>query len=297
MTFPHGDQAAQDDRLLLMLQRLLGIRSADFRATFTDAATIIAETFGADKVDVFVHQPARNSLVALGTSRTPMGVRQQALGLDVLPLANGGRSAWVFETGTPYMTGHADEDPEELRGVVEGLGIRSVVDLPLDIDGRRRGVLQVDSAAPDFFDDRDLRALQAVAGWVELILHRAELMEERELEAERRGGRRAADELAKLTRRQQEVAACVAEGLTNEQIAQRLVLTPGTVANHMEAILRRLGLSSRTQVGVWAVERGLYRSDRDEPADEPAERARWRGRSVGGRPDDCSTAGDDGPDA
>ena len=195
------------------------------------------------------------------------------------------------------MTGRADEDPEELRGVVEGLGVRSVVDLPLDIDGQRRGVLQVDSATPDFFSERDLRALQAVAGWVELIMHRAELIEQREAEAERRGGRRAADELAKLTRRQQEVAACVAEGLTNEQIAQRLVLTPGTVANHMEAILRRLGLSSRTQVGVWAVERGLYRSDWDESADEPSERALWRGRSVAGRPDDRSAVGDDGPGA
>ena len=69
MTMSHGDQQVQDDRLLAMLQRLLGIRSVDFRATFTEAATIIAEAFGADKVDVFVHQPARNSLVALGTSR------------------------------------------------------------------------------------------------------------------------------------------------------------------------------------------------------------------------------------
>ena len=297
MTMPHGDQAAQDDRLLQMLQRLLGIGSVDFRATFTDAASIIADAFGADKADVFVYQPARNSLVALGTSRTPMGERQHALGLDVVPLANGGRVAWAFETGTPYLTGRADEDPEELRGVVEGLGVRSVVNLPLEVDGQRRGVLQVDSATPDFFSERDLRALQAVAGWVELIMHRAELIEQRELEAERRGGRLAAEELAKLTRRQQEVAACIAEGLTNEEIAQRLVVTPGTVANHVEHILGRLDLRSRTQVGVWAVERGLYRSDRDGLADEPAERAQWRGRSVGGRPDDRSPAGDDGVEA
>jgi hypothetical protein len=80
-------------------------------------------------------------------------------------------------------------------------------------------------------------------------------------------------------------------------MAQRLVLTPGTVANHMEAILRRLGLQSRTQVGVWAVERGLYRSDWDESADEPSDRARWRGRSVGGQLDDRSAGGDDGPGA
>jgi DNA-binding NarL/FixJ family response regulator len=42
------------------------------------------------------------------------------------------------------------------------------------------------------------------------------------------------------------------------------VVTPGTVANHVEAILWRLDLRSRTQVGVWAVERGLFRSDSEE---------------------------------
>jgi DNA-binding CsgD family transcriptional regulator len=297
VTTTQSEPLAQDDRLLLMLQRLLGIRSIDFRDTFTDAATIIAETFEADKVDVFVHQSARNSLVAMGTSRTPMGQRQQALGLDVVPLANGGRAAWTFETGTPYLTGRADEDAEELRGVVESLGVRSVVNLPLEIDGQRRGVLQIDSATPDFFGDRDLRVLQAVAGWVGLIMHRADLVSRGEVEAERRGGRRAAEDLGRITRRQQEVAACVAEGLTNEQIAQRLVLTPGTVANHMEAILRRLNLRSRTQVGVWAVERGLYRSDWGEPADEPTDRAQWRVRSVGGQSDTGSSADDPVSDA
>jgi DNA-binding CsgD family transcriptional regulator len=180
--------------------------------------------------------------------------------------------------------------------------VRSVVDLPLEVDGQRRGVLQIGSVTPDYFSEQDQRALQAVAGWVELIMHRSDLAEEREREAERRGGRRAADELAKLTRRQQEVAACVAEGLSNPEIAQRLVLTPGTVANYLEGILRRLGLHSRTQVGVWTVERGLYRSDWNEPVDEPSDRAQWRGRTVGGRPDaerpnDRPTTEDDGPGA
>jgi DNA-binding CsgD family transcriptional regulator len=128
-------------------------------------------------------------------------------------------------------------------------------------------------------------------------MHRSELIERGEQEAERCGGRRAAEELAKLTRRQREVAACVAEGLTNVQIAQRLVHTPGTVANHMEGILRRLDLSSRTQVGVWAVERGLYRSDWNERTDEPTDRAQRRGRIGGGRPDARSAASDDGADA
>ena len=37
------------------------------------------------------------------------------------------------------------------------------------------------------------------------------------------------------------------------------------MANHLEAILTRLGFKNRTQVAVWAVERGLYRSGTREP--------------------------------
>jgi DNA-binding CsgD family transcriptional regulator len=60
-----------------------------------------------------------------------------------------------------------------------------------------------------------------------------------------------------LTPRQREVAALITAGLTNEQIAHRLVITPGTVANHVEGILRRLKFVGREQVAVWAAERGL----------------------------------------
>jgi DNA-binding NarL/FixJ family response regulator len=132
------------------------------------------------------------------------------------------------------------------------------------VAGQRRGVLMACSATPEFFSERDLRFLEAVAGWVGMVTNRAELSEELAFQAERRGERKAADELAKLTRRQQEIACLIAEGLSNAEIAERLVLVEGTVANHVEAILNRLNFKSRTQVAVWAVERGLYRSDRDD---------------------------------
>ena len=63
--------------------------------------------------------------------------------------------------------------------------------------------------------------------------------------------------VAGLTPRQVEVAALIADGLTNRQIAAELVLTRGTVANHIEHILNRLGCHSRAQVAVWAVQHGL----------------------------------------
>lgn len=47
----------------------------------------------------------------------------------------------------------------------------------------------------------------------------------------------------------------IARGYTNQQIADALVLTPGTVANHVQHILERLNLRSRTQVALWFSEK------------------------------------------
>jgi predicted ATPase/DNA-binding CsgD family transcriptional regulator len=57
-----------------------------------------------------------------------------------------------------------------------------------------------------------------------------------------------------LTARQHEVAALIARGLTNAQIAERLVVSPHTVERHVENILDRLRLSSRIEIAVWMVE-------------------------------------------
>lgn len=56
-----------------------------------------------------------------------------------------------------------------------------------------------------------------------------------------------------LTRREREVAALVSEGLSNRDIAQRLFIAEKTAENHVQHILTKLGLSSRSQVAVWVV--------------------------------------------
>jgi DNA-binding NarL/FixJ family response regulator len=58
-----------------------------------------------------------------------------------------------------------------------------------------------------------------------------------------------------LTRREQEVAALVAKGLTNREIAQALVIAEGTVGAHIDHILNKLGFRSRAQIAVWSSER------------------------------------------
>ena len=54
-----------------------------------------------------------------------------------------------------------------------------------------------------------------------------------------------------LTRREREVAKLVARGLTNRQIAEGLVLSERTVENHVSNILKKLKLSSRSEVAAW----------------------------------------------
>ena len=54
-----------------------------------------------------------------------------------------------------------------------------------------------------------------------------------------------------LTERETQVAALVAQGRSNKEIAAELVLSPRTVSGHIERILSKLGFTSRTQVASW----------------------------------------------
>jgi DNA-binding NarL/FixJ family response regulator len=55
-----------------------------------------------------------------------------------------------------------------------------------------------------------------------------------------------------LTAREGEVAALIARGLTNRQIAAELYISERTAQNHVQNILTKLGFNSRSQVAVWA---------------------------------------------
>jgi DNA-binding NarL/FixJ family response regulator len=63
-----------------------------------------------------------------------------------------------------------------------------------------------------------------------------------------------------LTRRELEVAALVARGRTNRQVADDLVLAVSTAERHVANILRKLNLSSRTQIAAWVLQNNLYAS-------------------------------------
>lgn len=60
-----------------------------------------------------------------------------------------------------------------------------------------------------------------------------------------------------LTEREQEVLGLLADGFTNEQIAEKLVISKHTVARHRENLMRKLNLHSRGELVKYAIRRGL----------------------------------------
>ncbi|MDH6291235.1 protein kinase domain-containing protein [Rhodococcus opacus] len=56
------------------------------------------------------------------------------------------------------------------------------------------------------------------------------------------------------TKRERQVADLIAEGLTNKEIATRLVISPRTAQGHVEHLLSKLGFTSRAQIAAWVVE-------------------------------------------
>jgi DNA-binding CsgD family transcriptional regulator len=78
----------------------------------------------------------------------------------------------------------------------------------------------------------------------------------------RSGADRRSDGTGPLSPREREVAALVADGLSDRQIADRLVITEGTAGVHVGHILNKLGFHSRSEIASWAAQHGLgHKSD------------------------------------
>lgn len=66
-------------------------------------------------------------------------------------------------------------------------------------------------------------------------------------------------DIARLTEREREIVALVGEGLSNEEIAARLVVSPATAKTHVSRSMVKLGVRDRAQLVVLAYESGLVR--------------------------------------
>jgi len=190
-----SDASARCSRRLETLERLLAVEVADLETALTHLCDVIAESLHADKVDAFLYQPSKDTLVALGSSTQPLSALQKRLGLDILPVSNGGRVVFVYETGQTFVTGRLDQDPEELRGVKQGLKIVSKLGVPLNVAGHRRGMVMIASLQPDFFTAEDVAFAESIVRWVGVVTHKAEMAQEIARNAVVQGRRAVAEEL------------------------------------------------------------------------------------------------------
>ncbi|MDR3068347.1 MAG: response regulator transcription factor [Cellulomonas sp.] len=74
----------------------------------------------------------------------------------------------------------------------------------------------------------------------------------------------APTQLEQLTEREREIVALVAEGLTNDEIATRLFISPMTVKTHVNRSMAKLDLRDRAQLVVAAFQSGLVRASPDQ---------------------------------
>jgi DNA-binding NarL/FixJ family response regulator len=103
-----------------------------------------------------------------------------------------------------------------------------------------------------------LRAVRAVAAGDALLSPSVTRRLMREFAARTREAPRS-PALDALTEREREVMALVAEGLTNDEIAERLVVSPLTAKTHVSRAMVKLGARDRIQLVVFAYESGLVR--------------------------------------
>lgn len=185
-------------------------------------------------------------------------------------LGDAGSAASLYRTLLPYAGLHV--------GVFAYSPYGGPVDLVL---GRLAQLVGDDGAALDHLRAAE-RSCSAIGAWPHLALTRAALAGQVLLPLpERRQHAEAASRLAarlgmrplarecerllhltartatRLTPRETDVAALVAEGLSNTDIARRLTLSVRTVENHVSHVLDKLGYTSRAAVAAWYVRGGF----------------------------------------
>lgn len=252
-------------RLLTSLERLIQIPTGDLTVTLIQASDVLADALGADKVDVFLLDPARESLAAVSSSTQPLSALQRRMGLDVMPLANGGRVVWVYQHWQTFVTGQLQEDPEELRGIKEGLRVCSKIGVPLAIDERHRGMIMIASLRPDYFSAEDVRYAEGMAQWIGILAHRAELAEETRRNAVEHSRRAMAEELVAV------VAHDLRNHLTPIELRLEVLRRLSTRAGRAEELAAEIAQISRSLgqlrslisdlLDVARLDHGLFRVD------------------------------------
>ena len=139
-------------------------------------------------------------------------------------------------------------------------GVHVLILTTFDLDEHVYGALAAGASGfllKDATPEEIVRAIRVVAAGEALLAPAVTTRLIREFAARPGTGQPRPGLLDSLTDREREVLVLVARGLSNSEIAGRLVLSPLTAKTHVSRILTKLGLRDRTQLVVLAYEAGL----------------------------------------
>ena len=140
------------------------------------------------------------------------------------------------------------------------VGVRVLVLTTFDLDEHVYAALAAGASGfllKDVTPEDLMKAIRVVAAGESLLAPSATSLLVREFARRPRAARPRGDELTELTEREREVLVLVAQGLSNAEIAGRLVVSPTTAKTHVSRILTKLGVHDRAQLVVIAYESGL----------------------------------------
>jgi DNA-binding NarL/FixJ family response regulator len=213
------------------------------RVVLADDQTLVRAGFRsilADEVDIEVVGEAADGEQAVALARE---LRPDVVLMDIRMPGTDGLEATRRITGDPRLE-----------------GVRVVILTTFDMDDYVYGALRAGASG---FLVKDTEPMELLHG-VRVVARGDALIAPavtRRLIAEfaGRGGRRPdpSPRLNALTEREREVMGLVGAGLTNDEIAQRLVLSPATAKTHVSRIMTKLDVRDRAQLVILAYESGM----------------------------------------
>jgi DNA-binding CsgD family transcriptional regulator len=223
----------------------------------------VLQVVRADAGSVMLLSRERDTLIVVAAR----GPRAQAI-IGTRQPADRSVAGWALRAGeTVLLHGGAYVQPTSDHP----RDLASSIVVPLALSGRLVGVLNAsrEPGAPRM-DHNAVRLLELLANQAAILIDSVQMLDELQRKDQRleqlvdqllgeTGSRPATsvELLAPLTRREQQVLELLVDGLTNREIALRLIVEPDTVKDHVQSIIKKLGATDRTHAAVIAVRGGI----------------------------------------
>jgi DNA-binding CsgD family transcriptional regulator len=215
----------------------------------------------ADSGSIMLLSPEGDSLLVVAAR----GPRADVI-LGTVQAADRSIAGWALRAGeTVLLHGGAYAHP----GSDHPRDLASALVVPLALGGRLVGVINA-SREPGArrMGKNAARLLELLATQAAILIDNVQMLDQLRRTDERleqladrsESGRRlliTVDLLAPLTRREGQVLERLVDGLTNREIAARLVVEPDTIKDHVQSIIKKLGATDRTHAAVIAVRGGI----------------------------------------